>query len=69
MASADLEAFIDETIKVSGQKGYYPTIFMGMRSQHGTIEAISRLVVSGDVQSGFTKLRMLGCLIIPLRLR
>lgn len=62
MASPDLEAFIDETIKVSAQKAYYPTVFMGMRSQYGTIEAISRLVVSGDVQSGFTKLKKLGLL-------
>ena len=60
MASAELEAFIDETIAVSAQKAYYPTTFIGMRQRHGTVDAISRLVVSGDVQSGFSRLKRLG---------
>jgi len=60
MASTDLEAFIDETIRVSAEHGYYPTTFIGMRSRHGTTEAICRLVISGDVQSGFKKLHSLG---------
>jgi hypothetical protein len=60
MALAELEAFIDETIAVSAQKAYYPTAFIGMRQRHGTVDAISRLVVSGDVQSGFSKLQRLG---------
>lgn len=62
MASAALEAFIDETIKVSAEHGYFPTTFISMRSRHGTIDAISRLVASGDVQSGFNKLHSLGLL-------
>ena len=62
MANAQLEAFIDETIRVSAQKAYHPTTFIGMRGRYGTVEAISRLVVSGDVQSGFTKLKKLGLL-------
>lgn len=60
MASAKLEAFIDETISVSATKAYYPTTFIGMRDRYGTVEAISRLVISGDLQSGFTKLQKLG---------
>lgn len=60
MASAQLEAFIDETIAVSARKAYHPTTFIGMRARYGTVEAISRLVISGDVQSGFTKLKKLG---------
>jgi hypothetical protein len=60
MATAALEAFIDETIKVSAQHGYHPTTFIGMRQRHGTIETISRLVVSGDIQSGFSRLCKLG---------
>lgn len=60
MANAELEAFIDETIRVSAQHAYYPTAFMAMRERHGTKNAISRLVVSGDVQSGFSKLQKLG---------
>ena len=47
---------------MSAQKAYYPTTFIGMRKRYGTAEAISRLVVSGDVQSGFTKLKKLGLL-------
>ena len=60
MASAELESFIDETIVVSAQKAYHPTTFIGMRQRHGTVEAISRLVVSGDLQSGFSRLKKLG---------
>ena len=62
MASSELDAFIDETIAVSAQKAYYPTTFIGMRQRYGTVEAISRLVISGDVQSGFSKLYKLGLL-------
>ena len=54
-ASLVLEAFIDETIKLSRQKGYHPTVFIGMRERHQTIPAISRLV-----QSGFKRLNELG---------
>jgi hypothetical protein len=32
------------------------------RAQYGTIEAIERLVQSGDIQSGFKRLRELGLL-------
>jgi|SRR5579863_1264125 len=61
-ASPSLEAFIDETIKLAKARGYSPTIFVGMRRQYGTIEAIERLVQSGDIQSGFKRLRQLGLL-------
>lgn len=61
-ASPELEHFIDETIRLSGQKGYHPTIFIDMRRRHRTIPAIKRLVESGDVQSGFTRLKELGLL-------
>ena len=60
MASPSLEQFIDETIRLSGAHGYHPTTFIGMRSRHGTVDAISRLVISGDIQSGFQKLADLG---------
>ena len=62
MASAALEEFIDHTIRVARQKAYHPTVFMEMRARHGTVEAISRLVESGDVQSGFRRLEKLGLL-------
>ena len=61
-ASLALEAFIDETIYRSAEKSYYPTTFIGMRQRYGTIPAISKLVRSGDVQSGFRRLRQLNLL-------
>ena len=62
MASAELEIFIDQTIKVAQANGYHPTIFIDMRARHGTLSAISRLVENGDVQSGFRRLEKLGLL-------
>ena len=61
-ASPSLEAFIDEGIELSRTRGYNPTVFIGMRGQHGTIEAIERLVQSGDIQSGFKRLRQMNLL-------
>jgi hypothetical protein len=58
-ASPRLEAFIDEGIELSKGAGYSPTVLVGMRQQHGTIEAIERLVQSGDIQSGFKRLQQL----------
>ena len=60
IASAGLEAFIDETIEFAKARGYVPTIFIGMRRQYGTLEAIERLVQTGDIQSGFKRLAQLG---------
>ena len=59
-ASPELESFIDETIKLGAAKGYHPTSFIGMRQRHKTINAISRLVTSGDIQSGLKRLVDLG---------
>lgn len=59
-ASPALEAFIDETIRRAAEKGYHPTVFIGMRQRHKTIPAISKLVQCGDVQSGFKRLKELG---------
>lgn len=33
---------------------------MTMRQRHGTVKAISKLVESGDIQSGFKRLNSLG---------
>jgi hypothetical protein len=54
-----LEAFVDEGIRRMAKRGYYPTIFQGMRERHGTVEAIAKLVESGEIQSGFRKLQQL----------
>ena len=62
MASIGLESFIDESIRRSAQRGYHPTDFIRMRTQYKTVPAIERLVKSGDVQSGFKKLKQLNML-------
>lgn len=59
-ASPALEEYIDETIRLAHLKGYRPTAFISMRQRHQTIPAISQLVQSGDVQSGFKRLSELG---------
>src|SRR5215813_12976946 len=59
-ASPELEAFIDEGLRLSKERGHNPTVFVGMRHQLGTIDAIERLVQSGDLQSGFKRLKQLG---------
>jgi hypothetical protein len=56
----DLEAFIDESIRVSAKNGYFPTVFQGMRARHTTVGAIEKLVVSGELQTGFKRLQELG---------
>lgn len=55
-----LETFIDESIRVSSKNGYHPTEFIRMRQRHGTKGAISRLVRSGEIQTGFNRLFKLG---------
>ena len=61
-ASPDLEAFIDNSIELAKQREYNPTVFVGMRRQYGTVDAIERLVQSGDLQSGFKRLNQLALL-------
>lgn len=61
-ASPELEAFIDETIRRGAAKGYHPTVFIAMRDNLTTIPAISKLVRSGDLQSGFKRLHKLNLL-------
>jgi len=57
-----LEAWIDESIRRSGSRGYHPQVFIGLRDRLGTVSAIEQLVRSGDIQSGFYRLRQLGML-------
>jgi hypothetical protein len=54
-----LEAFVDEGLQLMAERHYYPTVFIRMREQYGSISAIERLVVSGEVQSGFHRLQRL----------
>ncbi|TCH99680.1 hypothetical protein EJV46_03115 [Roseococcus sp. SYP-B2431] len=37
-------------------RGYNPHVFMDMRDRHGTVTAINRLLLEGEIQSGFRKL-------------
>jgi hypothetical protein len=60
--SLGLEAFIDEGIRLCRENGYPPTVFEGMRKRHRTVGAITRLVVNGDIQSGFRRMKALGLL-------
>lgn len=62
MASLALESFIDECIRKSVSHGHLPTVFQRMRTDHGTVVAISKLVESSELQSGFLKARELGIL-------
>jgi hypothetical protein len=59
-ASLALEAYVDESIRMSAGAGYHPTTFIGMRNRHHTLEAMEKLVKSGDIQSGFKRLKQLG---------
>ncbi len=61
-ASPALEAFIDNSIELAKQRGYNPAVFVGMRRQYGTVDAIERLVQSGDLQSGFRRFKQLDLL-------
>ena len=60
--SAELEEFVDESIRKSSEHGYLPTVFIGMRGRLGTVGAIDRLVRNGDIQGGFKRLEALGLL-------
>ena len=57
-----LEAFVDETIRQAVKHEYRPRVFIRMREKHGTVGAISKLVQSGEIQSGFKRLKELGIL-------
>jgi hypothetical protein len=58
--SKKLETFLNKALRQCVLAGYHPTVFRQMRDRHGTIEAIERLVRSGEIQSGFERLKALG---------
>jgi len=60
--SDPLEAFVDEGLRLMARRDYHPSIFIRRRDELGTVSAIERLVVSGEVQSGFHRLRRLNML-------
>ena len=62
----ELEMFIEKSLLQSRQRGYIPTKFMNMRAKWGTVEAINRLMVMGNIQSGFVRMKKLGLLHLSL---
>jgi hypothetical protein len=54
-----LEAWVDESIERSQSRGYHPSVFISMRKRHGTVAAMEQLVGSGEIQSGFIRLKKL----------
>jgi hypothetical protein len=57
-----LNDFVDESIRRSNEKGYYPSVFIEMRKNHGTVIATKRLVETSEIQSGFVRLKQLDLL-------
>jgi hypothetical protein len=64
--AADLDSVVDSALKQFSALGYVPTYFMQMRTRWGTKEAIERLVVSGEIQSGIERLKRLDLLDLSL---
>lgn len=58
MSEAELEQRVDETIQLYEQvTGSAATRTRGMIDRHGVVEALSRLMLSPDLQRGFRALR------------
>ncbi len=59
MSVDEVEAFVDELIRRAKAFNYSPRDFIRMRQSNGgrSIEIIEKLVISGDVQSGFKRLK------------
>lgn len=55
-----LEQALDELVQRATAKGYTPTTFLRMRSDHRSVEAVRRLVETSVPQSGFHRLKAVG---------
>lgn len=55
--AVDLDNVVDNALKQFSTVGYVPRAFLQMRSRLGTKDAIERLVVSGEIQSGLQRLK------------
>jgi hypothetical protein len=55
--SDPLEAWVDKSILECQAKGYHPGYFIDMRRRLGTVPAMEQLVETGDIQSGFRRLK------------
>ena len=59
-APRELEAFIDEGLRLARDRGFPNIGFVQMRHRYGTMETIRRLVTSGEVKSGLVRMIELG---------
>jgi hypothetical protein len=57
-----LDQFVDEGIRRGSAAGYHPTVFLRMRQDYGTKQAIERIVKTSKPQSGFRRMKDLGLL-------
>ena len=61
-ASHELEVHVDTCMEKCKHVGFNPSMFKRMRENLGTLAAIEKLVVSGEMHSGFKQLHKLGML-------
>ena len=59
-APRELEAFIDEGLRLARERGFPNIGFVQMRHRYGTMEAVTRLVTTGEVKSGLVRMIELG---------
>ena len=57
MAMDPFEEFVHEGIRQCERRGYHPTTFKEMRGRLGTLQAMEQRVRSGELQSGFVRLK------------
>jgi hypothetical protein len=60
------EARLRESVRLSIELGYTPTIFMGMLERHGGVQTAKRLIAAGEIQSGIKRMAELGRLDITM---
>jgi hypothetical protein len=53
---------VTSLIRVAAEHGYHPTRFIKMWDATPTISTLEKMVITGDIQTGFSKLAELGLL-------
>ncbi|MFT8895645.1 MAG: hypothetical protein ABF968_01625 [Acetobacter sp.] len=56
MDEAALKTWVAESIRISAAHNYYPSYFIEMIKRYGERRAMARLMTSGEIQTGFSKL-------------
>lgn len=62
MSCVALESYVDLGIQLAKERGYYPVRFVQLRKEYQTVEAMRRLVETGELQAGLLKCVELGLL-------